>query len=81
MDAHHFLIGNRLNPERIGVAQILFTGKRDLVEILFGPDLRQSDLPVFLSVVTVSCRQALHLLIDQRQLFTVWSHALLSSFA
>ena len=50
MDAHHLFVGHGLQPQRIGVAQVVLFGEWELLEVLLGLHVGKIDALEFLGV-------------------------------
>ncbi len=71
VDADDLAVGNRLNSQGISVAEVVFGGEGELLEIFLRMDTVDTQITIHLSIITVGTDQPLDLVVDQLDLFTV----------
>ena len=74
VDAHHFLVGNRLQAQRVGVAQVVLFGEGQLLEVLLSLHVGQVDVGELGRIEGAALLQGCELAFDEVELLGCHLH-------
>lgn len=80
MDAHDLLVGNGLQPQRIGVAQVVLLGEWELLEVFLSLHVGKVDALELARVERRAFLERFELVFDERELVAGKLHSMMILF-